>query len=211
MIQSPEVREWRQAKRAELLARRIAVPLSQRRLWTRAITAHLLDGLPMLRGPMVRGLVIGCYWPFKAEFDPRHAAREWRRQGARIALPVVVRKDAPLQFRAWWPGAPMTTGVWGIPIPDATDLVVPQALLIPPVGFDAAGYRLGYGGGFYDRTLAAMHPRPLAIGVGYELSRMDTIRPQPGDVPMDVIVTEAGVQSPSDRRPGDGRSSRTAP
>jgi 5,10-methenyltetrahydrofolate synthetase len=71
--------------------------------------------------------------------------------------------------------------------------VVPQALLIPPVGFDARGFRLGYGGGFYDRTLASLAPRPLAIGVAFELSRVDSIRPQPFDLPMDYVVTERGI------------------
>lgn len=190
MSTSSDLKQWRALQRAELLGRRIAVPEARRRLWTQAITRRLLDDFPMLRG-----MVVGCYWPFKGEFDPRHAAHELRGAGARIALPVVVQKNAPLQFREWWPGAPMTKGVWDIPIPDATELLEPQALLIPPVGFDAAGYRLGYGGGFYDRTLAAMQPRPLAIGVGYELSRMPTIRPQPYDIAMDFVVTETGVQA----------------
>ena len=185
-----DLKQWRAAQRAELLARRIAVPEAQRRRWTQSITRRLLEGFPQLRG-----IVIGCYWPFKGEFDPRHAARELRSLGARIALPVVVQKNAPLVFREWWPGAPMTRGVWDIPIPDETVLLAPQALLIPPVGFDPAGYRLGYGGGFYDRTLAAMPLRPLAIGVGFELCRIPTIHPQSHDIAMDFIVTEAGIQT----------------
>ncbi len=195
MTLPPELRQWRDSQRAELLARRNAVPVAQRRQWMDAITKRLLDAFPTLRG-----MVIGCYWPINGEFDPRPAAREWRRHGARIALPVVVDRRAPLRFLEWWPGAPMTKGVWDIPVPDGTDVLEPQALLVPPVGFDAAGYRLGYGGGFYDRTLAAMRPRPLAIGVGYELSRMPTIRPQPFDIALDFVVTEAGVHAMSDAR-----------
>lgn len=91
----------------------------------------------------------------------------------------------------------MTKGVFDLPVPDGTEVVRPEALLIPPVGFDAQGYRLGYGGGYFDRTLAAMVPQPLKIGVAFELSRIPTIYPQPHDVPMDFIVTEAGVHHAS--------------
>lgn len=183
-----DVRQWRKAQRVELLARRIGVTAPRRRQWDAAITRLLVEGFPLLQ-PMT----VGFYWPFKSEFDPRFAIHQWREHGARAALPLVVEKFAPLQFREWWPGAPMTTGVYDLPFPDGTAVVTPQALLIPPVGFDAQGYRLGYGGGYFDRTLAAMSPQPLKIGVAYELSRMSTIQPQPHDVPMDFIVTEAGV------------------
>ena len=108
-------------------------------------------------------------------------------------MPVVVAKAAPLQFRAWWPGAPMTTGVYGIPIPDGTALVVPDAAIVPMNGFDAQGYRLGYGGGYFDRTLESTSPPPLAIGVAFEFAGLPSIRPQPHDVPMDFVVTEAGI------------------
>ena len=87
----------------------------------------------------------------------------------------------------------MGKGVYDIPVPVGTDIVVPQALIMPPVGFDAAGYRLGYGGGFYDRTLASITPRPLTIGVAYELSRLPTIHPQDFDLAMDYVVTERGI------------------
>ena len=106
---------------------------------------------------------------------------------------MVVEKKAPLQFREWWPGVATSKGVFDLPVPEGTRVVVPQALLIPPVGFDARGYRLGYGGGYFDRTLAAMTPQPLKIGVAFELSHMETIRPQPYDIPLDFIVTEAGI------------------
>src|SRR6185436_2040899 len=98
-------------------------------------------------------------------------------------------------FRAWWPGAPMTAGVYDIPIPDGTAIVAPDAAIVPMNGFDAQGYRLGYGGGYFDRTLASMSPRPLAIGVSYEFARLATIYPQPHDVAMDFVVTEAGLHA----------------
>jgi 5,10-methenyltetrahydrofolate synthetase len=161
---------------------------AQRQVWNEAITELLLALLPDMQSACV-----SFYWPFEGEFDPRFAIRRWRERGARAALPVVVRKGAPLEFREWWPGAPMKRGVFDLPIPDGTPVVTPDVALIPPVGFDDEGYRLGYGGGYFDRTLAALACPPLKVGVAFELSRIPTIRPQPHDIPMDCIVTEAGV------------------
>jgi 5,10-methenyltetrahydrofolate synthetase len=180
--------QWRREQRATLLARRMAVAPEQHRSWSETITALLLQGFPMLERA-----VVAFYWPFKCEFDPRFAIRRARDSGARVALPVVVQKGAALQFREWWPGVTTTPGVFDLPVPVGTALLAPQVLLIPPVGFDAHGYRLGYGGGYYDRTLAAMAPQPLKIGVAFELSRIRSIQPQPHDIPMDFIVTEAGI------------------
>lgn len=87
----------------------------------------------------------------------------------------------------------MRPGVYDIPVPDGTEIVVPEVAIVPMVGFDERGYRLGYGGGYFDRTLAAIKPRPLAIGVSYEVLRLATIHPQPHDLPMDFVVTEAGI------------------
>lgn len=179
---------WRAARREELIARRSALPAGERSAHSESIARRLLEAFPLLQGR-----VIGFCWPYRGEFDPRFVIRRLRDAGSRTALPVVVGKGAPLQFRAWWPGAPMRSATLGIPVPDGTEPLQPEALLIPPVGFDAAGYRLGYGAGYFDRTLAATTPRPLAIAVAFELSRMPTIRPQPHDVPMDFIMTEAGV------------------
>lgn len=178
----------RRDQRATLLARREAVPQAQRRAWDARITERLLLAFPV-RSP----LVVAFYWPMRGEFDPRFVIRAWRRAGARAVLPVVRAKHTPLEFREWWPGADTRPGVYALPEPQGTALLRPDVLLIPPVGFDAAGYRLGYGGGFYDRTLAAMDPPPLKIGVGYELSRMDSIGPLAHDIAMDIVFTEAGV------------------
>lgn len=185
---SPELKAWRKALRAELLAKRMAVPREQRRAWNRAVTRHLLEAFPMLGGA-----TIGFYRAMQGEFDPRLALRTWRRQGATTALAVVAEKNAPLLFREWRPGVRMGKGLFGLPVPEGTRAVLPQALLIPPLGFDAQGYRLGYGGGYFDRTLAAMQPQPLKIGVAFEVSRIPTVHPQPHDVPLDFIVTETGA------------------
>ena len=183
-----DIGHWRKLKRAELLARREAAIEVDYRQWNASVTSFLLKGFPLLQG-----MTVGIYWPFRGEFDPRFAMRELKKHGATAALPVVVQKASPLQFREWWPGAPMTRGVFNLPIPAVPSVVHPQALLIPPVGFDERGYRLGYGGGYFDRTLASMTPMPLKIGVAFELSRITTIHPQHHDVPMDFIITEAGI------------------
>ena len=166
----------------------MAMPLAERRRANASITAWLLQAFPMRTGT-----VVGLYWPFKGEFDPRFVIRQWRAAGVRAALPVVVQKNAPLEFREWWPGVPTRKGVFELPVPVDTPLLRPDMLLIPPIGFDAQCYRLGYGGGYFDRTLAAMDPTPLKIGVAFELGRIATIHPQPHDIPMDLIVTETGV------------------
>jgi len=186
-----DVKQWRKAERARLLALREAMAADERRAHNETITRRLIDGFPQLAG-----MTVGFYWPLRGEFDARIAMLHLRKLGARTALPVVVQKGAPLQFRLWWPGAPTTVGVYDLPVPE-TEVVVPQALLMPPIGFDAQCYRLGYGGGFFDRTLAAMSPQPLKIGVAFELSRIATIRPQPHDIPMDLVITERGIQRPA--------------
>jgi 5-formyltetrahydrofolate cyclo-ligase len=112
--------------------------------------------------------------------------------GVACALPVVVGKGRPMIFRAWSLGTKMAARVWDIPVPAEGVPVSPDLLLVPFVGFDRRRYRLGYGGGFYDRTLAAADPRPRTIGIGFASCEVPTIHPQPHDIPLDTIVTECG-------------------
>lgn len=192
MTESPElpfdVSQWRKQERARLLDRRRAMVAEEHRAASETIMRALLARLP----PDGYGL-IGCYWPFRREFNCVPYMREVLRGGGRVALPVVVSRGRPLEFRDWTEGAEMEKGVWNIPHPANGPPVRPSALVIPLVGFDAAGFRLGYGAGYYDMTLAAHDQRPLAIGVGFEFSRLPTIHPQPHDRPMDVIITESGI------------------
>jgi 5-formyltetrahydrofolate cyclo-ligase len=182
-----EVRLWRKAKRTVLIERRLALSATQRVAHSEAITMVMDQILSSCSGSLV-----GFYWPFKGEYDPRALVRTLHSKGLRFALPVVAEKAAPMVFRPWWPGAPMAHGVWNIPIPAAGEPVTPDILLVPLVGFDRGRFRLGYGGGYYDRTLAMLPAKPRVIGIGFELSRIATIHPQPHDIPMDLIVTEAG-------------------
>ena len=183
-----EIKSWRKARRQELIAARAALDPRQRHDWNERITAVLESGFEV-----PAGAVVGFCWPHKGEFDARFAVRRWREGGAIAALPAVVDKKGPLQFRKWWPGAPMRNEVYDIPVPDGTEVLLPDIAIVPMNGFDGQGYRLGYGGGYFDRTLAALGRRVLAVGVAFEALRLDTIHPQPHDIPMDFVVTEAGI------------------
>lgn len=183
-----ELRSWRKAERERLIAARMALPLDQHAAKSAAISAELASRFPPAALPS-----LGCYWPFRREYDCLPLMRQLIELGGQVALPVVLAKGQPLEFRAWTPKTRMEAGVWNILHPAEGPAVHPAALLIPVVGFDGGGYRLGYGAGFYDRTLAAMPHMPLTIGVGFELCRMPTIHPQAYDIPIDYIITEAGL------------------
>ena len=183
-----DVKAWRKVERERLIAARMAMSLAARRTAGERIAGHILEVLAERPG------VLGAYWPFRAEFDPRPLIDAVVGQRRTVALPVVIDKKGPLEYRAWAPGEPLTAGVWDIPVPEMREIVVPSIVLAPLVGFDAACYRLGYGGGYFDRTLAALNPRPLAIGVGFAFQEIVTIHPQSFDIAMDMIVTEAGIR-----------------
>jgi 5,10-methenyltetrahydrofolate synthetase len=186
------LKNWRKAERKRLIAARLALDAPQRAALREAIDTHLARAFPGL----ATSTVAFC-WPYHNEYDARHLAHRLRVRGAKTALPVVVASGQPLIFRLWKPGDILAKGVYDIPFPAAGDAIVPDVALVPMNGFDAGGYRLGYGGGFFDRTLAALRAggatHPVAIGVTYELARIETIQPQSYDIPMDYVVTERGV------------------
>ena len=171
------------------MARRAALSAAQHDALSARIVAHALTTLP---APVVAAF---C-WPIKHEPDVRGLLAAWARAGVRTALPVVVAEGQPLAFREWAPEAVLAPDRYGIPTPTAGAWLTPDLILLPLNGFDAAGFRLGYGGGFFDRTLAALAPRPLAVGVGFEINRIDSIRPAPHDQRLDWIVTENGAFRP---------------
>ncbi|MFT3718902.1 5-formyltetrahydrofolate cyclo-ligase [Pseudorhodoferax sp.] len=148
--------------------------------------------------------VIGAYWPIKGEFDPLPALHRWKEDGElqgdptrkRIGLPVVDKVHKTLTFHAWYPGCPMEEDAYGIPKPKGTEMVVPTLLFVPCVGYAAGGYRLGYGGGFYDRTLATLQPRPMTVGLGFGSGFLEDFEPEPHDVPLDAILNDHGVVWP---------------
>ena len=178
----------RRATRTRLIAARLALDDATRGRLSEAIASALAARWP----PGSLGLVAG-YWPVRGEYDPRPYLLRTIAAAGRAALPVIAAREAPLAFRAWTPASPMEVGRWDIEHPASGPFITPDALLIPMVGFDAGGWRLGYGGGYYDRTLAHLSPRPLAIGIGYELGRLASVGPGAHDRRMDAIVTEVGA------------------
>ena len=189
---SGSVAAWRKAKRAELVKTRLDLSPETHRELSLRVRDYLFD-ICRVRGSGA----IGLYFPFRGEINLVPLARQIVAWGGSTSLPVVVAKGQPLEFRAWKPGEALNKGVLGIPIPANEMRVEPEMLLVPLVGFDAACYRLGNGGGYYDMTLQAARNRPVAIGIGFEMMRLDSVFPQPHDMPMDIIVTERGLQ----RRP----------
>lgn len=179
---------WRKAERARLIAARLALPPDVRAAAEAAITVAL-----EARCPPGEIALVGGYWPMRGEYDLLPYLARVIEAGAAAALPAVIAPGAPLEYRDWTPQTRMAAGRWDTLHPESGPAVTPCALLVPLVGFDADGHRLGYGGGFYDRTMAALQPRPLAIGVGFELGRVAAFEPAWHDARMDVIITEAGA------------------
>jgi len=170
--------------------------------------------------------VIGAYWPIKGEFDPLPALYRWQedailsqesegnngqaqtgraeaatenivnRSPRKIGLPVVNKLHKTLTFHAWYPGCPMEEDAYGIPKPKETELIVPTLLFVPCVGYGPGGFRLGYGGGFYDRTLATLQPKPFTVGLGYSHGWLPDLEPEPHDVALDAILNDKGVVWP---------------
>ena len=149
-------------------------------------------------------IVIGAYWPIKGEFDPLPALHRWKEDGElldepqprRIGLPVVDKQHKTLKFHAWFPGCYMEEDAYGIPKPKDTEVIVPTLLFVPCVGYGPGGFRLGYGGGFYDRTLATLQPKPYTVGLGFSNGFIDDLEPEPHDVPLDAILCDTGVMWP---------------
>jgi 5-formyltetrahydrofolate cyclo-ligase len=133
---------------------------------------------------------LGVFWPIRSEPDLRALYADLSRDGVELALPVVLDKNAPLGFAEWAPGDALVVDAYGVPAPTERKLIQPEGLLIPCVGFNADNIRLGYGGGFYDRTLAAA-PRPIAIGIAYASARA-SFSAGPHDVALDIIITDQG-------------------
>ncbi len=138
---------------------------------------------------------IGAYWPIKGEFDALPALYRWTEGGEnrRIGLPVIEKTTKQLAFHVWYPGCEMEEDAYGIPKPKDTPVFEPTLLLVPCVGFGPKGVRLGYGGGFYDRTLATLSPRPYTVGLAYSNGFVPWLEAEPHDVPLDAILTEDGV------------------
>tara|TARA_Y100000815_G_scaffold274441_2_gene308551 strand:- start:3121 stop:3828 length:708 start_codon:yes stop_codon:yes gene_type:complete len=192
--QARDVARWRKAERTRLRAERMELSVTTRKAAGEALAMHLRQ---VLRNQFdgARGMILSAYWPIKGEPDLRSLMGELHEAGVAIAFPVVETRFAPLIFRRWTPETRMVRGDWNIPVPPSdSPVVTPTIALAPLVGWTENGYRLGYGGGYFDRTLAALQPRPFVIGIGFDAARLSTIYPQPHDIRLDMILTEAGVR-----------------
>lgn len=186
------LKQWRRAERERLIGLRLALDGPALMGLRQRIDHNLAHAFPGLAE-----ITFAFCWPIRNEYDARHFARAMRDKGAVTVLPVVVAPKSALAFREWRPGFAMARGALSIPYPTDSADIRPRAVLLPMNGWDDAGFRLGYGGGFFDRTLAEFGQEPGAapsvIGIAYEQARLDTIYPQPWDIPVDYVVTERGI------------------
>lgn len=190
--QSLDVARWRKAERLRLGALRDGLGLGGRNEVSAHIRGHLAKLLPTLG--LRTGTVLSGYWPIKGEPDLRPLLADLHRAGVTIALPVVETRAAPLVFRRWTPETRMVRGEWNILVPPPEAMVLPPDFALAPcLGWTGDCYRLGWGGGYFDRTLAVLGPRPVTIGIALTAARLATIFPQPHDIPLDHILTEDGL------------------
>jgi 5-formyltetrahydrofolate cyclo-ligase len=207
--QAQDVARWRKAERIRLRAERDALSVAQRLAVGEALATHLHRLLQDRFGGAQR-MTLSGYWPIKGEPDLRPLLARLHATGVTIALPLVETKAAPLVFRHWTPETKMVRGDWNIPVPPPdAPVLVPDIALAPLVGWTAEGYRLGYGGGYFDRTLAALAPRPFTIGIGFDSAHLKTIFPQSHDIPLDAILTDAGDRTRPDQKTAPARSHPT--
>jgi 5,10-methenyltetrahydrofolate synthetase len=184
----PEPPIDRVALRAKLIAARLALPDRHERA---------VELQSVLRVWLVsrQETAIGGYWPIKGEFDPLPALYRWAESAdeRRIGLPVVDRTEATLKFNVWFPGCPMEPDAYDIPKPKGTATFDPQLVLLPCIGYGPEGIRLGYGGGFYVRTVASLRPRPYTVGLSYSNGFLPMLRASADDLGLDALLTDDGV------------------
>ncbi|WP_022703154.1 5-formyltetrahydrofolate cyclo-ligase [Pseudorhodobacter ferrugineus] len=183
-----DVKVFRKAQRARLYGLRAALTTAQRAEAIETISAQLTACLGDISGK-----TIGGYWPIKGEVNLRRWMEECVARGATVGLPVVTEKQHPVSFYRWTPSHKMTRGFWDIPVPAVPEVLTPDIVIVPLVGGDTRGFRLGNGGGYYDRTLALL-PNARRIGVGHSFAAIETIFPMPWDIAMHGIVLGDGTQ-----------------
>jgi 5-formyltetrahydrofolate cyclo-ligase len=176
----------RGAMRARLLAARLE--LADREVRSRVISDRLLRWLRTM--PVTR---LAFFWPTRAEPEITAAIVTWMAESPQRVASLPVTVGQLLEFAPWTPRSAMRQGAFGIQIPDTTERIKPQLLVVPCVGIDEQRYRLGYGAGFYDRTLAAFPVRPSTVGIAFDCGRVKSIDPRPHDVPLDLGLTESGA------------------
>ncbi len=191
MHETDAVTEAKRALRDAAKALRARLRLAERTEAAARLAGHGLDFL----GPRPSPLVVSAFLAIGEEINPAPLMSRLHRDGATIGLPVMVGKGKPLDFRAWSPSVPLVARMWGIREPDETaHLVEPDVLLVPLLAFDRSGHRLGYGGGFYDRTLRRLRSlKPVvAVGLAYASQEVDAVPHLDYDERLDWVLTPEG-------------------
>jgi 5-formyltetrahydrofolate cyclo-ligase len=190
MSQATSLEESKTNLRAAAQSRRDALPAEARKVAAEVIATR---AFPLLITP---GVVVSGFMPLKSEINPLVLMQKLAEQGARLALPRIVGRGAPLSMRAWEFGGPLDRGQWGIrePKADAPE-VDPDVLLVPLLAFDRAGYRIGYGAGYYDMTISALRSRKpvTAVGLAFAAQEVPEIPNTPRDERLDLVLTEREV------------------
>ncbi len=183
---------WRRAERERLIEARLKLPVEYRQQASRQI-AERVDAYCRRRNLLAPGRIVSGYWPLRGEPDLRPWLEKLNGEGVITVMPVVVEKATPLRFRRWTPGCQMEKGFWNIPVPAAPEEFIPEVLLGPVVGFDERGYRLGYGGGYFDRTLELLRNQGRdfhVIGIALDEARLSSFEALPHDIPFNAMATQ---------------------
>lgn len=182
-----DVSRFRVGERRRLYERRKQVSSSSRAEMSATVAGALDHELGTVSGKTIAG-----YWPIRGELNLRDWMMQCHVRGASLALPVVINKDRPIEFHQWTPEQDMKRGIWDIPVPRYGTPIQPDIVIVPLLGVDKERYRLGNGGGYYDRTLSRLSDTTRIFGVGHDFCRMETIFPMPWDVPMHKVILGDG-------------------
>lgn len=184
------IEEAKAALRNRARAARASLDHGERADAAVAAAQHFFNAVPLQAGD-----VVAAYWRIRDELDCQPILVKLMDSNQKVVLPVVVGPEQPLDLRVWEPGASLYESGFGTLAPsELAPRAEPDIVLMPLLGFDARGTRLGYGGGYYDRTLARLSKKPRLVGLAFAAQELDRIPREPHDVPLDMIVTEAGVR-----------------
>ena len=184
------IEEAKAALRIRARAARALLDNDERAEAARVVAGHFFDGIAISAGD-----VVDAYWRIRDELDCQPILVKLMDSNQTVVLPVVLGPEQPLDLRVWEQGASLYESGFGTLAPsELAPRAEPDIVIMPLLGFDGNGTRLGYGGGYYDRTLAAMTRKPRLVGLAFAAQELDSIPREPHDVPLDAVVTEAGVR-----------------
>jgi len=194
-VSTDTIAEQKKRLRGEVRAARKALDEGAREQAAMRVTRRFLEALPVMR-PGAMSSVVAVYWPHGSELDTRPLLQALHAVGHTCVLPVVIEPAAPLEFRRWTPETELQPAALGIPVPVGTEAAVPEVIAAPLLAFDEAGFRLGQGGGFYDRTIAALRQAGdlVVAGVAFEMQRVEKVPRDGYDLPVDWMVTDAATR-----------------